>query len=454
VDARTALHGFADIVAYSRRNPHQQVECQERLVKIINASLTDAGVRPDCMDVGRQGDACMLTFPSGDLDVSRVLAVMPRHFNGDLKAYNRDVAAHARLRVRLSFAMGPTAEGLIGRAGNVPITVSRLNNATSLRAAMAANPDAYLGVIIEDELYRKYVAQEFRTDLDVDEYAKAHVSDEGKGFHEDAWIRLVGYAATAPPGQASTGDAEGHPSTFPSSAVAPKPPGDDSAAAPGTLGAPNERADKARAQRRRRLTTAWATVIGAAITTGGIPLGIYLSSGSANATQPKTAASQPAARTTAASHPKGRATTASTASASPTSSPATTSPTVNTPNVSESNVATTNPSPSTSGTTTARAAPPAVLVAEYSDWAYGIKVYANNHAASSNDRVIPFNQQVEVSCVASNDSGIASINAFYLIASGVWKGTYASANEFSNGGPPGSASDPDIDPRVHACPGS
>lgn len=57
---------------------------------------------------------------------------------------------------------------------------------------------------------------------------------------------------------------------------------------------------------------------------------------------------------------------------------------------------------------------------------------------------IPFNQRVEVSCEAPNDSGMTSINAFYKIGSGPWKGIYGSANKFTNGGPQEDPADPEI----------
>lgn len=421
MDSRTSLHGFADIVGYSRLTPAQHAESQERLVRIINASLRDAGVRPDCMSVQHQGDACMLTFPNDDLDVSRVLAVMPRRFNDELRASNRDVAAHVRLRVRLAFAMGPSGAGVIGRTGSVPITVVRLNNASALRAAMEAEPDAHLGVIVEDDLYRKHVAQEFRPDLAVDEYAEVHVSDPGKNFEQDAWIRLVGYRASAITGRGRGVGAAGLPSEairLPRSA--PPSAGDPGAA--GQRASASARTDSESAKRRRRfrLTTASATIIAAAIT-GGVTLSIYLDSGNAGGTGSTPGASPPTGTAATAGRGTGTATAASTATARP---------------------------------AIARRAASGATVAEYANWRPGVNIYANNRAATSNVRVIPFQQAVQVSCVAPNDSGIESINAFYLIVTEPWKGTYASANEFSNGGPVGSSTVPAIDPRVHVCPAS
>jgi hypothetical protein len=112
----------------------------------------------------------------------------------------------------------------------------------------------------------------------------------------------------------------------------------------------------------------------------------------------------------------------------------------------------TPPSPSASASGHSSQISAASMVIEYGDWRPGIVVYANTAAASTNVPVIPFNQGVFVKCVAPNESGIQTINKFYLIDSGQWKGTYASANEFTNGGPKGDPADPSIDPAVHPCP--
>jgi hypothetical protein len=426
VDSSTSLYGFADIVGYSQLSPYQQAACQERLVKIIDASLADAGVRPDAVQVQNQGDARMLVFPDA-VDVSRVLAVMPRHFNGELKAYNRDMADHVRLRVRLSFAIGASAAGMIGNVGSAPIAAVRLNSASALRAAMTAAPDAYLGVIIDDYLHRQYVAQEFRPDLDPDEYASARVSFPDKGFEAEGWIRLVGYPASAlqgQPGAAAT-------FTLPADAVRPRGP----AKAPGggpvkTPQAPETGSggNHGRRRRRGRLRAPQAMVI-AAVITAAASVGIYV----ASADSGKTGASPPL-------HTQSQ------------SAPATSASSSADPSVSMSVSAPASATKETHSTGTGSSPGTAAGVTVYGDWGPGVAVYADNRAAASNAPVIPFNQQVEVSCFAPNESGISSINAFYLLASGPWKGTYASANEFTNGGAHESAADPSIDSRVKPCP--
>jgi hypothetical protein len=104
VESTTSLHAFADIVGYSQLDAVQQAESQDRLVRILDHSLRDAGVLPDLVVHQDQGDARLLTFPA-DADVARVLGVMPRCFQDDLHAHNRITVPQARLRVRLSYVL-------------------------------------------------------------------------------------------------------------------------------------------------------------------------------------------------------------------------------------------------------------------------------------------------------------------------------------------------------------
>lgn len=101
--------------------------------------------------------------------------------------------------------------------------------------------------------------------------------------------------------------------------------------------------------------------------------------------------------------------------------------------------------PSPSSTTTAR------TYAEIADNHRGIPVFANDQGAASNAPSIPFGTPVQVLCWAPNDSGMSSINSFYLIADGTWAGTYASANTFANGDSLGGAGSTAIDPAVPKC---
>jgi hypothetical protein len=190
----STLYAYGDVVGYSRFNARLQEECQDRLVRILDASLAEAGIRPDGVAAQDQGDARLLRFPAA-ADVGRVLAVMPRHLQGELAARNEFMTPQARLRVRLAFAMGISVQGRAGLVGNAPIAVVRLANSSVFRQAMGAAPQADSGVIMDDYLYGQYVRQDFRWDMNAGEYLQVHVKEPAKDFTADAWLRLPGCPA-------------------------------------------------------------------------------------------------------------------------------------------------------------------------------------------------------------------------------------------------------------------
>jgi hypothetical protein len=67
-------------------------------------------------------------------------------------------------------------------------------------------------------------------------------------------------------------------------------------------------------------------------------------------------------------------------------------------------------------------------------------------AVTSGPVAIPFETHVMVKCWARNESGMGSINAFYLVETPPWAGEYAPANTFLNADTTGS-----LDPDVPQC---
>lgn len=96
----------------------------------------------------------------------------------------------------------------------------------------------------------------------------------------------------------------------------------------------------------------------------------------------------------------------------------------------------------------------ASTVTEVADNRNGVPVFASPAGASSNAPRIPFGTRVLVACFAPNESGIVSINAFYLVRTRPWDNVYAPADTFANGDPLGMPGSTNIDPAVPACPGT
>lgn len=188
-----ALYAFADIVSYSRLNARLQQHSQHDLVDILQRGAAEAGVEPGDIAAQNQGDAQLLTFPEGT-DAAKVLAVLPRFLNDELGVRNRDMAEHARMRVRLAFSMGLSGRGAAGLTGDAPIAVARIANSDVFRDAMRAAPLARCGLLIDDYLHAQLVRQGFRADIDPEDYAPVRISYPEKGFDALTWMRLFGYS--------------------------------------------------------------------------------------------------------------------------------------------------------------------------------------------------------------------------------------------------------------------
>ena len=185
---------FADIVGYSQLDAVQQAESQDRLVRILDHSLR--GRRgPAGLVVHQRPGGCSLADVPGRRGCRSGAWRNAAMLQDDLHAHNRITVPQARLRVRLSYVLGSAAVGRIGWTSGAAVKVVRLSNDAKFRQAMKTNPDVYVGVIVDDYLYRNCVQQEFRSDLHPEEYVATHVSDPDKGFEADAWMRLVGRSA-------------------------------------------------------------------------------------------------------------------------------------------------------------------------------------------------------------------------------------------------------------------
>jgi hypothetical protein len=89
--------------------------------------------------------------------------------------------------------------------------------------------------------------------------------------------------------------------------------------------------------------------------------------------------------------------------------------------------------------------------AEVTDNHLGTDVFGDprGDAVTSGPASIPFGTRVSVECWMPNESGMGSINAFYLVKTDPWVGEYAPANTFLNADTAGS-----LDPDVPMCPAS
>jgi hypothetical protein len=442
VGSSALLYCLADIVGFSGMGVIRQGECQDLLVQLLDMSMEEAGVDPASVTRGDRGDALIIAFPPRT-DVARVLARMTRRLDDEIRARNKYVEPGAQLRVRLSYALGPAAPGALGDRGRTPVAVTRLSNASQFRKIMKSLPNAYVGVIVDDFLYQNFVCEDYRADLCPDEYRHCRVHDADKSFDAGAWIRILACSPDqwdlllkeeAPARPQATGVRLSPPQAAQpqvnqaQEAGAAHPVHPAATEGQGCRPAP----EFTSGEDARRPGHRWTENPGKATIVAAVIAGVS------------------ALAVVALTHVLGGG---STPSADPPASGVTSSPPApGKTGPSKAGPGKSGTSRSGAGAANGPAHHGAAMVMEYADLRAGVQVYASNTGEASNLPDIPFNQGVKVTCRAPNNSGIASINSFYLIGSGRWKGAYTSANEFTNGGPLGVASDPWLDPRIRACP--
>jgi hypothetical protein len=105
--------------------------------------------------------------------------------------------------------------------------------------------------------------------------------------------------------------------------------------------------------------------------------------------------------------------------------------------------------PTVSRTAPPSTGPPGKLHKELTDNHLGTPVFSDpmGDAVTGGPERIPYGTQVLVKCWAPNESGMGSINAFYLVETRPWAGEYAPANTFLNADTAGT-----LDPDVPKCP--
>ena len=152
--ARRALHlGFVlDVAGYGRRTVPDRDEVQQRLQRLVVATLAECGRSLGAGAVDHQwtGDGINGVLPP-DVDPPVVLSVLIRSLTAGLSADN---ARHAdRIRLRMAIGIGLIERSVAGFGGQVIVDISRLVDSAALRSALIEEPAADLTVAISDQVY-------------------------------------------------------------------------------------------------------------------------------------------------------------------------------------------------------------------------------------------------------------------------------------------------------------
>ncbi len=177
-----------DIEKYSRFNDVTALRAQDRLVGLLAAARRRAGVDEAAVALQEHGDGQFAALPP-DIEEPQVIPDFVRALRLELEALNADLAAHARLRLRVAMCRGNIRRGANGYVGSTAIAVHRILDAPPLRTALRDEIAAAFVLAVSDSIFTDVVAQG-HGDLDPSAFRPVTAKLPEKGFEETAWIFL------------------------------------------------------------------------------------------------------------------------------------------------------------------------------------------------------------------------------------------------------------------------
>ena len=175
-----------DVAGYGRRTVPDRDEVQQRLQRLVVATLAECGLSLGAGAVDHQwtGDGINGVLPP-DVDPPVVLSVLIRSLAAGLSADN---ARHAdRIRLRMAVGLGLIERSVAGFGGQVIVDISRLVDSAALRSALINEPAADLTVAISDQAYTLIIQPGYRG-IPAGQFTEVNVV--AKEFSGTAWTWL------------------------------------------------------------------------------------------------------------------------------------------------------------------------------------------------------------------------------------------------------------------------
>ncbi|GAA4587608.1 hypothetical protein GCM10023194_37070 [Planotetraspora phitsanulokensis] len=175
-----------DIEKYSRFTDLAALRAQERLVAVLTAARRRAGIDEAGVDLQEQGDGQFAVLPPG-IEEAKVIPDLVRALRMELHDVNADLNDDAVLRLRVAMCRGNIRRGANGYVGATAVTVHRMLDAPTVRAALRDETTAVLVLAVSDSVYMDVIAQG-NGDLDPADFRRVTAKLPEKGFEEIAWI--------------------------------------------------------------------------------------------------------------------------------------------------------------------------------------------------------------------------------------------------------------------------
>ncbi|MEV6442077.1 hypothetical protein [Amycolatopsis sp. NPDC051716] len=178
-----------DVQGYGGRDDRQHASIQSGLLAVADTAAVRCGLDRTTWHRQGAGDGELAILPPGTPEPV-VVDDYVRELVAALADHNHDLAADARMRIRIAIHHGVAMPGANGWTGQGVVGVSRLVDSAPVRGALRAFPDADLAVLVSRQIYTDVVAQR-HTSLKPGEFREVVVRQ--KEFTDVAWLRVPGH---------------------------------------------------------------------------------------------------------------------------------------------------------------------------------------------------------------------------------------------------------------------
>jgi hypothetical protein len=176
-----------DMEQYSGKTNEQQYESQQTFQRVMREATQAVGLDRVHWMTQRGGDGELAILPGGTPEPI-VVGGLVRAMDRSLREHNRYLVPAARVRLRVAVHEGLVhLDGENGYPGEAVVAVSRLVDAKPLKRALTKLPDAGVGLIVSERIFRDVVSQ-YLDEVRPERFSRVWVSFPGKGFESEAWI--------------------------------------------------------------------------------------------------------------------------------------------------------------------------------------------------------------------------------------------------------------------------
>ncbi|RKN22591.1 hypothetical protein D7147_08070 [Micromonospora musae] len=173
-----------DMESYSRHDDAGQARVQTDFRHLMQRAAEQCGLQRTGWEIQPTGDGELALFPPGTSE-PRVIADLVPAMDRILRDHNRDVAPHAKVRLRVAIHQGLVTKTENGYAGSAVVAAARLVDADPLKDALKRFPQATVVMIVSSTIFREVVSQSY-SGIRKERYGRVDV--RVKSFAEDAWI--------------------------------------------------------------------------------------------------------------------------------------------------------------------------------------------------------------------------------------------------------------------------